>query len=90
MKFKEREALLADFETAARIYCAKAALDPDMKIQLPPEKGKLLMVQGGKVANSQFILNWQMVAEDLIDLSMKLSAMREAKELAVADKNKIN
>lgn len=63
---------LKPFESAARLYCKKIGADPDQKM---PREHPLL---AGQVV---WFDQWRIVAEDLIDLSMKLSAMREAAEL---------
>lgn len=60
---------LAPYEQAARIYCEKAGLDPDLLIPRPHP-----VVVGMMESFPQ----WRFVAEDLIDLSMKLTALREA------------
>lgn len=60
---------LAPYEQAARIYCDKTGLDPDLLIPRPHP-----LVVGMMESFPQ----WRFVAEDLIDLSMKLTALREA------------
>jgi hypothetical protein len=68
------ETNLAPYEPAARIYCKRVGLDPDLMIAVPHPLG--LQV-------SHSVPQWYFVAEDLIDLSHKLGAMREAKETGV-------
>lgn len=59
----------AQYEVAARLYCKKAGLDADLKIPTAHPQG---------LAVPYFIRNWQMVAEDLHDFSMKLVSIKEA------------
>ena len=60
---------LAPYEPAARIFCAKTATDPDEPIAVPHPLG---------IAVPHDVPRWQLVAEELIHLSLMLSAMREA------------
>ena len=63
----------AHYEKAARIYCKKAELDPDM---LMPAPGEQKIVGAPPVLWAQ----WRFVAEDLYNLSLKLISLREGSE----------
>lgn len=60
---------LLPYETAARIYCSKANIDPDEMIQARHPLG---------LAVPFAVPAWCSEAERLIDLSMMLTSMREA------------
>lgn len=62
---------LKPYEPAARIYCAKAGIDPDMQI---PTGDKSAIIGAGP----KTIPQWTLVAEDLLELSLMLTALREA------------
>lgn len=60
---------LAPYEPAARIFCTKTSTDPDEPIAVPHPLG---------IAVPHEVPRWQLVADELIHLSLMLSAMREA------------
>ena len=62
---------LLPFETASRIYCAKANIDPDQRI--PTNEPVAIIGAGPKT-----IPQWVLVAGELLDLSMMLSSLRES------------
>lgn len=70
----------ANYENAARIYCKKVGLNPDEMLPAPHPAG---------LAVPFFIPQWMPVAEDMFDLGLRMSAMKEAAEQAVA-KTQIN
>ena len=60
------------YEMAARIYCSKLGVpDADQMMPQPHPDGLAVLVP---------IPLWCLVAEEMIDLSMRLTSMREAKE----------
>lgn len=65
---------LKPYERAARIYCEKAGLDPNEMIPVPHAT-----IAGA----ADLVPQWAMVAERMIDLSMLLTAMKEAAKAPV-------
>lgn len=60
---------LQPFEPAARIYCQKTGMDPDLQLPRPhPTIAGLLEAWP----------QWRLIAEQLLDLSLMLTSMREA------------
>lgn len=64
----------ARFERAARIFCDKVGMDPDRVLQMPGARPKIAGVPPPIVKVPQ----WKLVAEELFDLSARLTALREA------------
>lgn len=62
------EDYLAPFETAARIYCNRVGVDPDEVYTVPS-------AVPGMFRN---VPRWRGAAEELLDLSIKLSCLRVA------------
>lgn len=61
-------AYLKPYERAARIYCERASIVADLEVACKhPTLGK------GRVFRKQ----WHLIAEDMIDLTLKLAAMRQ-------------
>lgn len=60
---------LQPLEAAARIYCAKVGINPDEQIQTPHPLGLALPFS---------VPRWTIEAERLLDLSMMLTAIKEA------------
>lgn len=62
---------LAPYEAAARIYCAKTGMDPDAEMvqRHPHLRGVTVRVPF-----------WHKVAEQMIDLSLMLTSIREASQ----------
>lgn len=57
------------YEAAARIYCKKMGMDPDMRVPRPhPEIAGIVV----------HVRMWEVAAAELIDLSMKLTSLKEA------------
>lgn len=67
------EEQLKPYEAAARIYCAKIGADPDEPIALPHP-----IIQGAVFS----IPTWTDVAERMLDLSVLLSSIRQARDEA--------
>ena len=59
---------LAPLEAAARLYCAKAGINPDERIDAHHP-----LIRGATVSEPA----WHREAERLLDLAMMLSSMRE-------------
>lgn len=66
---------LAPFEMAARIYCSRRGVDPDAAVPTPHP-----IIKGATVNH----IAWRLEAERLLDLSMMLSAMRQASQVRAA------
>jgi hypothetical protein len=60
---------LAPYERAARIFCAKSALNPDATVHLEHPTFHGTMIQ---------TTQWELVAERMYDLSLLMVSMREA------------
>lgn len=67
---------LAAMEKAARIYCVKVSMDPDVKLPVPHETLE------GVMTTQPF---WQIIAEKMIDLALMLAAMKESSAPAAND-----
>lgn len=64
---------LKPFETAARIYCSKVGVDAEARVPRPhPELAGVVIT----------VRMWEVAAEELIDLSRKLTSLKEASEAA--------
>ena len=57
------------YEPAARLYCEKKGINPDEKIPVAHPQGLLV---------PHYCRAWELAAEQLMDLSMMLTALREA------------
>jgi hypothetical protein len=66
------EHVLAAYERAARIYCAKRDIDADT--MLPDTSAPRMIVGAGQKLRPQ----WQFVAIELHDLSLRLLSLKEA------------
>jgi hypothetical protein len=64
----DREELIARYERAARIYCAKEGVDPDVEVPTPHP------ALAGVVLKRQY---WQIIAEHMGELSLLMTSMRE-------------
>lgn len=65
---------LAPYERAARIFCGMRDLDPDESLEVPHPMG----LAGVAFTRPQ----WHFAAENLINLSQMLTAMKQAAQLA--------
>ena len=75
----------ARFELAARKYCAKTGMNPDEVFRMPsPIKPRIV----GAPPPVVVVKRWQMVAEELYDMSCRLVSMQEA-AAEVASKPKV-
>lgn len=63
------------FERAARIYCQHNNLDPDQQMQLHSNVKPRLIGAPSPVVT---VARWRLIAEELYDLSLRLTAMRDA------------
>lgn len=57
------------YEPAARLYCEKKGIDPDQRVPVRHPQG---------LAVACYRFAWQLAADELMDLSMMLTALREA------------
>lgn len=64
---------LAPYEPAARIFCAMRELDPDEQLEVPHPLG----LAGVPFRRPQ----WHFAAENLINLSQMLTAMKQAAQM---------
>ncbi len=58
------------YEKAARLYCERTGLDPDKKRNIPTS---------GLTGVTKRVAIWELVAEELIDFSIKLTVLQEAR-----------
>lgn len=62
-----QQAMIAAFERAARIYCVKTGVDPDVEVAEPHP------ALAGVVLRRFY---WEIIAERMADLGMLLTAMK--------------
>jgi hypothetical protein len=67
--FHATNPMLKPFERAARIYCDKAGMDPDLKVRMPHPALEGVHLE---------IAQWETVAERLLDVSLMLTSLKEA------------
>lgn len=75
------------FEAAARVYCQKVRQQADEAVMTPHPTLGLVDEHG----NPQLIRRevWKFVADDLIDLSLKLTSIREGQTLNAIREGKV-
>jgi hypothetical protein len=66
---------LSPLESAARFYCKHRKLDPEQRIPVRPSDG--LILPGSAVRTREA---WLFIAEELLDLHIKLQALNIARE----------
>lgn len=76
MNKEKLNAIHVNYEAQARFYCEKMGLDPDQKFHVPGPKPKIAGVPAPVVK----VYRWQMVAEELYDLSVRIVALQEGKK----------
>lgn len=64
------------FEKAARVYCEKSGIDPDERVLMSGPRPKIAGIPAPIVK----VERWKLIAEELFDFSLRIVALREAKE----------
>lgn len=65
------------FERAARIYCERSGINADEAVHLPSSIKPRIVGAPSPVIR---IERWRLIAEELYDLSVRLVALRQAKQ----------
>ncbi len=70
---------LLPLESAARFYCKQKGVDPDRGVEVKATTGLILPRQRVRVRPA-----WMFIAEELLDLNIRLQAVQMARQAAQA------